>query len=64
MGEHIVDGPLTRTRGAVQPRSRQMGGKGCDGLRLLFELGQHMVDRERAVVHQLYMLPSPPDLRR
>jgi hypothetical protein len=51
MGEHIVDGPLARARGTVQPSSGQTRGKRCDGLRLFFELSQGLVDRKRPVVH-------------
>ena len=51
MGKHIVDGPLAAARGTVQSSSRQTCGKRGDGLRLLLELRQDLVDRERSVVH-------------
>ncbi len=51
MGKHIADGPLAPARGNVQSSSRQTCGKGGDGLWLLLELRQDLVDREGSVVH-------------
>ena len=55
MGEHIVGGPFARTRDPVQSPSRQICGQLRDGLRLLFELVQQLVDRERPVIHVEYV---------
>ncbi len=51
MRKHIVEGPLAAARGLVQSSSRQTCGELGDGLRLLRELEQDLVDRERSVVH-------------
>ncbi len=59
MRKHIVEGPLAAARGLVQSSSRQTRGKLGDGLRLLRELEQDLVDRERSVVHG-DMLGVPP----
>ena len=52
MGKHVVEGPLAAARGTVQSCARQAGGERGDGLRLLGEPGQDLVDRERGVVHE------------
>ena len=51
MRNHIVEGPLAPARGTVQSGSRQARGEPGDLLRLLRELAQDLVDRERGVVH-------------
>ncbi len=50
MGEHIVDGPLAVARRTVQSSPRQTCDKLGDRLRLLLELRQDLVDRQRSVV--------------
>ena len=51
MGDDIVDRPLAAAWRAMQTRSRQTRGKCGNGLWLLFEPGQELVDCERLVVH-------------
>jgi hypothetical protein len=50
MGKHIVDGPLALARATMQTSSRKTYGKSANRLRLLLELRQDLVDRERSVV--------------
>ena len=51
MRKNIVDRPHAPARANLQSSSRQTHGKSGDGLRLLFELRQDLVDRERPVIH-------------
>ena len=54
MGKHIVEGPFAAALGTVQSSARQTRGKRGDGLRLLRELSQDLVDGELSVVHDIH----------
>ena len=45
MGKHIVDGPLAAAWGTVQSSPRQTCGQRGDGLRMILELRENLVDR-------------------